>query len=271
MTGLINGGVGILPQGDNTSVKVAPGSRAAGRSHGGKDGGLIPPPGDNTPPERVIPSRSGRTGHNTPRNGVGSPDSNDCALSVHASNVFSAIDDGKRPKQVNSSKDQDDQYQSRSSGSARDNHPDQVLEPDQGYWQNTTNDYIDDPVDFGDAVSSPIASATKISWEKSPSNTSFEHKMELGKIPSNCQILHPKRTNVEIWSVIPPSSCGRDSGIQDIQIITAASASLILQAASDMSQYVVVASKSSGGQIDIMPPLSKIKDALSLAGKQIKN
>ena len=91
--------------------------------------------------------------------------------------------------------------------------------------------------------------------------------MELGKIPSNCQILHPKRTNVEIWSVIPPSSCGRDSGIQDIQIITAASASLILQAASDMSQYVVVASKSSGGQIDIMPPQSKIKDALSLAGK----
>ena len=42
------------------------------------------------------------------------------------------------PKQLNSSKDQDDQYQSRSSRSARDNHPDQVLaEPDQRYWQNT--------------------------------------------------------------------------------------------------------------------------------------
>ena len=34
-----------------------------------------------------------------------------------------------------------------------------------------------------------------------------------------------------------------------------------------MSQYLVAASKSSGGKIDIMPPSTKIKDALSLAGK----
>ena len=89
------------------------GSRAAGHGHGGKGGGLIPLYGDNTPPKGVAPSRSGRRGHNTPHNGVGSPDSDDCALSVQASNVFFAIDNGKRPKQANSSKDQDDQYQSR--------------------------------------------------------------------------------------------------------------------------------------------------------------
>ena len=58
-----------------------------------------------------------------------------------------------------------------------------------------------------------------------------------------------------------------ETGIQDIQAITAASASLILQAASDISQYLVVAAKSAGGKINIMPPLTKIKDALSLAGK----
>ena len=42
---------------------------------------------------------------------------------------------------------------------------------------------------------------------------------------------------------------------------------LILQAASNMSQYLVAASKSLGGKIDIMPLLTKIKNALSLAGK----
>ena len=119
--------------------------------------------------------------------------------------MFFAIDDGKRPKKLNSSKDQDGQRQSRSSGSARDNHPIQVLEPDQRYWQNTTSDYIDDPVDFGDEISSPIASATKLFWKKSLSHTSFEHKMELSKISSNCKFLQPKRTNVEIWSVISPT------------------------------------------------------------------
>ena len=34
-----------------------------------------------------------------------------------------------------------------------------------------------------------------------------------------------------------------------------------------MSQYLVAAPNSSGGKIDIMPPLTEIKDALSFAGK----
>ena len=50
MTDLIHGGVGILPQGDNTSVKVAPASQEAGHGRGGKDDGRMPPHGDNTPP-----------------------------------------------------------------------------------------------------------------------------------------------------------------------------------------------------------------------------
>ena len=91
--------------------------------------------------------------------------------------------------------------------------------------------------------------------------------MELGKIPSNYQILQPKRKNVEIWSVIPPSLRSRNRGIQVMEAITAASASLILQAVSDMSQYFAVASKNSRGKIAIMSTLTKIKDALSLAGK----
>ena len=74
----------------------------------------MPPNGGNTPPKRAAPNRSRRTGHNTSPNGVASQDSDDCALSVQASNVFFAIDDGKHPKQLNS-KNQNDQYQSISS------------------------------------------------------------------------------------------------------------------------------------------------------------
>ena len=96
----------------------------------------------------------------------------------------------------------------------------------------------------------PVASAMKIFWKKYLSYTSFKHKIELGKIPVNCQFLEPKRKNDEIWSVILPSSCSRDKGIQDIQTITAASASLIIQVSTDMSQYLAVASKKSGGKID---------------------
>ena len=74
MSGLIYDGVEILPQGDNTSVKVAPDSREGGHGRRGKGDGLITPHGDNTPPKGVAPNRSGTTGHNTPHNGVGSPD-----------------------------------------------------------------------------------------------------------------------------------------------------------------------------------------------------
>ena len=82
--------------------------------------------------------------------------------------------------------------------------------------------------------------------------------MELGKIPSKCQFLQPKRTNFDICPVAPPISSSRDRGIQDIQINIAASASLIYQAASDMSQYLVVSLKRTGGNFEIMPPLTKI-------------
>lgn len=73
---------------------------------------------------------SGRIDH-TPRNAVGSPNQDDYALFLQTTNVFFVTDEGKRPKQVNSSKDEDDQYQSGSSGSRRDNHPYLVLEPDK--------------------------------------------------------------------------------------------------------------------------------------------
>ena len=122
-------------------MKVTPGSQAAGHGHSSKGGGFIPPLGNNTPPKEVVPNMSERITHSTPRNGIGPPDPDDFPLSIQASIVFCAIDDGKRPKQVNSlKKDQDDQYQSRSFGSTRDNHPDQISEPDQRYWPNTTED-----------------------------------------------------------------------------------------------------------------------------------
>ena len=61
MADLVHDGVGILPQGDNTSVIVAPGSREAGHGRTSKGDGLIPPHGhgDNTPPKGVAPNKRG--------------------------------------------------------------------------------------------------------------------------------------------------------------------------------------------------------------------
>ena len=70
-------------------VKVASSSRAAGHGHGhGHKGGGFIPPHNNPPPKGVAPSTSGRIGHSTLQNDVGSSDQDDCALSVQASNVF---------------------------------------------------------------------------------------------------------------------------------------------------------------------------------------
>ena len=88
MTGHNNGGVEILPQGDNTSVKVVPGSRVAGQGHGGAGGGFIPPHGNTIPPRGVATSMSGRIGRKTPHNDLGSPDKDDCALSIQTSMRF---------------------------------------------------------------------------------------------------------------------------------------------------------------------------------------
>ena len=45
---------------------------------------------------------SGKIGHNTPQNGLCSPDQDDCALPIQRPNVlfFFAIYDGKHPKQI---------------------------------------------------------------------------------------------------------------------------------------------------------------------------
>ena len=62
MADLIHGRVGILPQGDNNSVKIAPGSLEVDHGRGGTGDSLTPPhgDGDNTPPKGVAPNRSER-------------------------------------------------------------------------------------------------------------------------------------------------------------------------------------------------------------------
>ena len=73
-------------------MKVAPGSQEAGHGHGGKGDGLI------CHLMVVILHQKeyhligvGEQAINTSHNGVGSWDSDDCALSVQASNVFSLL------------------------------------------------------------------------------------------------------------------------------------------------------------------------------------
>ena len=109
---------------------------------------------------------------------------------------------------------------------------------DQGYWISSV-----------DQVSSPIASAIKMFWQKPIKPDDLKAKLEQAKIPANCFFLNSKRFNSSVWTVI--------------QITHAASVSLILKAASEITNLLL---KSTSSKDDLMIPLTMLKDSLSLAG-----
>lgn len=135
---------------------------------------------------------------------------------------------------------------------------------EQEYWQETLQDYGENVV-FGKEISSSIASASKIFWEKPMKEEVSKKKLEMetAKIPANCTFLTTKRTNPEVWTAISGFHRTSDSKIQDIQTLFASSISLTLRAASTISSL----SKSDENNAQIMESLSLLKDSLSIAGK----
>ena len=107
--------------------------------------------------------------------------------------------------------------------------------------------------------------ATKIFWKKPLNEKEIEAKLELGQIPSNCTYLKPKLCNKEIYTILGDRLRSQDRKLQDIQKFHAASTSLVVKAASELSQYLQASSQGNKA-IDIKTPLTMLKDALSLAG-----
>ena len=147
----------------------------------------------------------------------------------------------------------------------KDDSDKNVHNEDQSYWQDSTKPYEEEVVLFGPETQSYIASASKIFWEKPLKEKDVETKMELGQIPSNCTYLKTKLCNSEIYAILGDRLRNQDRKLQDIQKFHAASTSLVIKAASEITQYLQASSQDSKA-LDIKTPLTMLKDALSLAG-----
>ena len=81
-------------------------------------------------------------------------------------------------------------------------------------------------------------------------------------VPSNCNFLVPKRTNVEIWTIIGGALRTSDDKLRKIQEKSAASTTQILKAASELTRLYANEQTSEA----VKGPLTMLKDGLSLAG-----
>ena len=82
-------------------------------------------------------------------------------------------------------------------------------------------------------------------------------------VPSNCNFLVPKRTNVEIWTIIAGALRTNDDRLRKIQEKSAASITQILKAASELTKLYSNEETSDA----VKAPLTMLKNGLSLAGK----
>ena len=154
----------------------------------------------------------------------------------------------------------------------------QYQDKEQELWQQGATEDNDDGDDgstikYGAEVSSSIVGATKIYWEKplkaesslvpSSSLKAESSLVESSLVPSNCNFLVPKRTNVEIWTIIAGTLRNNDDKLRKIQEKSAASTRQISKAASELTRLYANEQTSEA----VKGPLTMLKDGLSLAGK----
>ena len=161
--------------------------------------------------------------------------------------------------------------ESEKGGSGDGVEPESRLPPsedkDQAYWNLSTLDYMDE-TNFDAEISSSIAGAAKCFWQKSMREGKMKEKLEIAKIPENCQFLKTKEINKPVWTILAGSQRTIDKAIQDIQKMYASSVALTLKAASEMTYYLRhKEDHSRNSELDIETPLSMLKDSLSIAGK----
>jgi len=180
----------------------------------------------------------------------------DDLMSTNASNLWFG---GNASVLENTGRDENEQpeddKESDAPESSKQGDKTPVLQPDQAYWQNSLNDYEDDSKAIGEEISSSIAGAAKIYWQKPMKEEVFKKKMEEAKIPSNCPFLIPKRTNTEIWTTLSSFSRTTDVKIQEILTQHSAAVTMMLTAASELAD--------SSNKKAMMA----LKEALSLSGK----
>lgn len=90
----------------------------------------------------------------------------------------------------------------------------------------------------------------------------YKKKMEGSKLPSNCPFLIPKRTNTEIWSNLSTFTRSTDVKIQEILSLHSSSVTVLLRAASDLSESKSFSTKE---------PMLALKEDVSLVGTVLQS
>ena len=112
-----------------------------------------------------------------------------------------------------------------------------------------------------------MGSATTIFWKKSSSEDKLTSKIESAKLPANCGFMKTKRRNTEVWVTLGNRILSQDCKLQEVQKLLAASASLIVQASSELTKQLVSSKQPAVDSFDVKSPLALLKNALSFAGK----
>ena len=137
-----------------------------------------------------------------------------------------------------------------------------VHEPSQVYWQDTTIDYETNQATGAEIAESSIASAAKIIWHRPLKETVLTQRLEAAKTPANCPFLLPKKVNTEIWSKMGTFNRTSDCKLQDALKFHAASTTMMLKAASTLTSCFKEKMPK-----EIKTSLIELKDSMTLAGK----
>ena len=108
-----------------------------------------------------------------------------------------------------------------------------ILGDDQIYWENQLEDY-QEKQDFGPEISSTIAGAAKVFWQKKMSEERATKTLDVSKVPNNCKFLAVKKTNKEIWSYTSPDIRTSDFSLQKMQETHSFMTSTIMQAINEL-------------------------------------
>ena len=108
-----------------------------------------------------------------------------------------------------------------------------ILDEDQIYWENQLEDY-QEKQDFGPEISSTIAGAAKVFWQKNMSEETLTKTLESSKMPNNCKFLAVKKVNKEIWTCTSPDIMTRDLSLQKMQETHAFMTSTVMQAVHEL-------------------------------------
>ena len=104
------------------------------------------------------------------------------------------------------------------------------LKEEQAYWQTSMEEYSDCQI-YGSEISSSIASAVDVYWEKELSPGNFKQKMEATQLPLRLTFLTTKENFLDLLTFQKDV----ESKVQEIQWVHATSTSMLLNIASHAS------------------------------------